>query len=83
LAPGGEDGAAKRSLQVSGSLGAWRQRYAFTARRPGSLLHLGPCDLCQAVLLQQKCVVLLWCAWSTRIIGYIKGQLTNVPWVVA
>ena len=32
---------------------------------------------------EAKVFFLFWCVWSTRILGYLKGQLVVVPWVVA
>jgi len=33
--------------------------------------------LCCSILV----LCLLWCAWSTRLLGYLKGRLDGVPWV--
>jgi len=58
VAPGGEDGAARWSLQASGSLGAWRLAVRVPRQAVWKLAALR--EQCQAMLMQQMWFVLTW-----------------------
>jgi len=68
------------NFRVSEALGTWR--HLSPARQSGSLMRMASRVLRQAIPWS-NCGCLLWCAWSTRLLWYLKGRLVGIPWVVA
>jgi len=70
-----------------GNLFEWRLAVDSGIQRceaPGDTCPLpGGLEACCAWCIKlSNCGCLLWCAWSTRILWYLKGWLAGVPWVV-